>query len=33
MHNLSNIYYSFSILFLRCIVITAFLSVDYMKNK
>ena len=28
-----SIYYSFSILFLRCLVITVFLNVDYMKNK
>ena len=28
-----SIYYSFSILFLDCIIITVFLNVDYMKNK
>ena len=28
-----SIYYSFSVLFLRCIVITVFLNIDYIKNK
>ena len=28
-----SIYYSFSVLFLRCIIITVFLNIDYIKNK
>jgi hypothetical protein len=30
---IQSMYYSFSILFLDCIIITVFLNVDYMKNK